>query len=136
MSQKIPDLDNLRKHFSRKRKEHNNKWLLAIDCDRTIVDRQKSSHFLSDEVINSFQKLRHHSSFIVTINTGRDRTSYQPIQNKLSHIDPCIFLSGRVLHFKNQIVTLPEAIIPHSFCCLLWKLLWNGKIPFLDIKHE
>jgi hydroxymethylpyrimidine pyrophosphatase-like HAD family hydrolase len=114
----------------------NSPFLLAIDCDRTLVDRKRGSHFVSDEVISMFNDLRNDKRFIVAINTGRDLTSYRPIQVKLSHLQPCLFLSGRVLYHSSQLVTLPSAVIPQSFCSVVWEKFKNEGIPFLDIKHE
>lgn len=128
--------EELVEYFLKKNISKSSPVLLSIDCDRTLVDRNKGAHFVSDDVVSMFNDLRKESHFVVTINTGRDLTSYRPIQDKLSHTEPCLFLSGRVLHYSNQTITLPFSEIPHPFCTSVWNKIQKQEIAFIDTKHE
>lgn len=138
MPKHIQDLNvkELASHLLRKGWQREKPFLLAMDCDRTLVDRSKGAHFISAEVIAMFQKFNTHPNFILAINTGRDWTSYQPLQAKLSHSQPCLFLAGRVLQHQNLSSVYPEALLPKVFCQAVWKKFIQGHIPFLDVKHR
>lgn len=132
--QKI-NAENFLAHLIDKKPDLTKPLVLAIDCDRTIVDRNKGSHSTTKEVIELFQKVQNDERFLVVVNTGRDKSNYHPVQIQISHKEPCLFLSGRVLQHDNQSVTLPGACIPRSFCERLWEKFITGEIPFLDVKH-
>ncbi len=110
--------------------------LLSFDCDRTIIDRNKSSHHINIEIINLFAQLQAHPQLIPIINTGRDLTNYQPIQRQLKGDMPCIFLSGRVIKQKMNIETAAQALLPLSFKEKVWEYFYRGSIPFIEVKYE
>jgi HAD superfamily hydrolase (TIGR01484 family) len=110
--------------------------VLAIDCDRTIVDRKIGSHFINEDIVEALQRIANNPRFIIMINTGRDLASYSPLQKKLGFIESGLFLSGRVFFSKDRISILSKAQISSSFCRVLWAKLQDKKIPFLDVKYE
>lgn len=138
MSKKINEYSaqSLLQYFVDKGCDVDKQFLLAIDCDRTIVDRKAGAHHVSHEVVQMFKKLQADKRFVLLINTGRDLTSYYPVQVQISHSSPCLFLSGRVLHLNDHSVTLPMASLPKKFCNTIWNQFIEGAIPFLDVKHD
>ncbi|MBN8828012.1 MAG: HAD hydrolase family protein [Sphingobacteriia bacterium] len=128
-------IDELKSYLLEKGFKPNNRIIFSLDCDRTIVNRAISSHFVSDEVITVLSKLKFNPSIITVINTGRDITSYNPLENMLGEL-PGIYLSGRVIKYNNNIEVINEGIIEESLKNKLWELFSNNIIPFLDIKHK
>lgn len=123
-------------YFNKKGYKNDKPLLLSFDADKTIVDRSRGAHFMSEAVKEMFQKLIENKHFVVTINTGRDATNYLPIQEQTNHREPNIFVSGRVIRHKGKVYTDPQAVFSNGLKSNLWDQFIKDAIPFLDVKHS
>lgn len=108
--------------------------LISFDGDKTVINRAKGYHFLSERVIDMFAKFRDNPHFIVTMNTGSDAKNYLPIKDQINHHQPNIFVAGRAVHFNNIIYSDSNAHFSSTDKQQLWTLFVDGTIPFLDVK--
>lgn len=129
----LPDLQQLLKY---KGINKSHPILISIDCDRTIIDRNRGSHCINESFIEVLHSRLKDERFIFVFNTGRDITNFSPIQKSIKYMFPCLYVGGRVLQNKGQLITDPKAILPSFFIQALVKAMKAKKIPFLDIKHR
>lgn len=108
--------------------------LVSLDCDRTLVDRSRGSHAVSQAVADYFCKLKEKRGVIVVINTGRDWASYQPLIRYFGYDTPCLFVSGRVMHYDGQRVAHPESLLPRAFLSNITDFALDQQLPYLDVK--
>ncbi len=108
--------------------------LFSFDCDQTLVDRERGTHFTSPDVVQMFARLRATSQCHIAINTGRDAASYAPIGRNLDHDAPCIFVSGRVVRLNSHSPELVFGALPLAVKEQIWRLFTLGVCPFLDVK--
>lgn len=128
-------LSNLKHHFQTRGYQPHKPLLIALDADNTIIDREKGSHALSCAVVDMFRALRKNSQFIVAMNTGRDIYNYGPIQKQTGHLEPNIFLSGRVIRYQGHLYVDEKGVFSVELKNKLWDQFIKGSIPFLDVKH-
>lgn len=125
----------LGRYFHQKGYKSNIPFLLSFDGDKTIVDRERGAHYMSDSVKAMFSTLSQDNRFIVSMNTGRDATNYRPLLEQTGHREPNVFVSGRVIHHQGKIYTHPQAVFSKELKAKLWDNFKRGIIPFLDVKH-
>jgi hydroxymethylpyrimidine pyrophosphatase-like HAD family hydrolase len=126
--------EQLAKYLQGKGYEPSRPLLLSIDGDKTIVNRDQGAHFISSDVKKIFKDLQEDTRFIVSMNTGRDRRNYLPIQLQNNHAEPNIFLAGRAIYYDDTVITPKEAILSKELQAILWKKFTSGELGFLDIK--
>lgn len=108
--------------------------LLAFDCDDTIADRSRGSHFITTDVKKMFSTLRNDKRFKIAINTGRDRLCYRPIERQIGLVDGCIFVAGRVLSTSSSFDLLPHALVSANLRKRILHLLKEEVIPFVEVR--
>lgn len=109
--------------------------LISLDCDRTIVDRNKGSHALTTLTIHTLRNVLRDPRFHIVFNTGRDFTNFQPIESALDCLVTGIFVGGRITYENNTLTVDEKAVLPSAFLTALANAMTNSHIPFLDIKH-
>jgi len=111
-------------------------FLISLDCDNTIVERKRSSHWISPRTLAAIREILTNPKFILVFNTGRDCTNFQPIQVAIGEPVNSIFVGGRIIQTKEILFADPKAILPKAFLQTLAYKMRVGEIPFLDVKHK
>lgn len=108
--------------------------ILSFDVDRTLVDRNETSHGIRDSIAKALHEAETSDLVGVVLNTGRDLAALREFDASLGIELDAFFLSGRGERLQGQVKAHHTSVLSMELIATASKASRVYGVPFLDIK--